>query len=100
MENAKKEEKFEIEIMNTKYILEKNYRNCFNIDDFTDVCTEYFKAFDYIVGDYSYDKLRLKGLYDSNNVNINHYNDIKVLDDYIHNYCSYGAKYFLLKKIK
>jgi hypothetical protein len=30
----------------------------------------------------------------------NKINDIKTLEDYIANYCSYGAKHFLIKKVK
>ena len=62
--------------------------------------TDYFDDYDYIFGDYSYEKMRLKGFYDSNNKKVKDINDIKYLDDYIRDYCSYGAKVFLLKKIK
>ena len=50
--------------------------------------------------DYAYDRLRLKGFNDKESKSYNKVNDIKKLDDYIENYCAYGAKYFLLKKIK
>ena len=32
--------------------------------------------------------------------NNNKINDIKYMDDYIKNYCSYGSKIFLLKKVR
>lgn len=100
MNSTEKDKKMEVEIKNTKYILEKNYRDCFDVDEFIDMYTEYFMPFDYIFGDYSYDKLRLKGFYNSDSIDFNDYNDINGLDDYINNYCAYGAKYFLLKKVK
>ena len=61
--------------------------------------TEYFADFDYIFGDFSYDKVRLKGYNDSTNKKANKINNIKGLEDYKKNYCSYGAKTFLLKKV-
>ena len=45
-------------------------------------------------------KVRLKGFNDSKNKNAKKINDIKYLDDYITNYCSLGAKVFLIKKLK
>ena len=60
--------------------------------------TDYFYDYDYIVGDYAYSKLRLKGFYDSNNKKSNKINDIKNLDKYLENNCAYGCKYFVLKK--
>ncbi len=82
------------------YELIKDNDNVFNYDEFLDKVTDYFEPFDYIFGDYSYDKLRLKGYYDSNNKKSNNINDIKTLNIYIKDYCAYGAKWFLLKKIK
>ena len=65
-----------------------------------EMITDYFDKFDYIFGDIAYDKLRLKGFCDSNNKDKTKINDIKFLEDYIENYCAYGCKWFLLKKIK
>ncbi len=61
--------------------------------------TDYFKDYDYIFGDISYDKIRLKGYYDSKNKKVKEINDIKYVEKYKLEYCSYGAKTFLLKKI-
>lgn len=90
----------EIVIHNQKYTLEKNEKEAFRLEEVSDRCTEYFTEFDYILGDYSYDKLRLKGFYDSDNKNVSKINDIAGLEDYILNYCAYGARHFLLKKVK
>ncbi len=85
-----------------EYDLVKNEHNAFNLEEIMEKCRDidYFEPFDYIFGDYAYDKLRLKGFYDKNNKKVSKINNIEGLDDYIKNYCSYGAKYFLLKKIK
>ena len=89
-----------ITINGINYEIIKNEQDCFDTSEIEEKITDYFDPYDYIFGDYAYEKVRLKGFYDSNNKNVNKINDIKNLDDYIKDYCSYGAKYFLLKKIR
>ena len=88
-----------IEFFNNKYEIVKGEKY-FDKELVDTLLTDYFEPYDYIFGDYAYDKLRLKGYYNSNNRNRNSINDIKDLDDYIKNYCAYGCHYFLLKKNK
>ena len=83
-----------------KFELVENYRECFVMEEFENLFTEYFYDFDYIVGDYAYSKLRLKGFYDSKNPKVKDINNIDNLQYYIDNYCAYGCKYFVLKCIK
>ena len=89
-----------IEINGIKYEIIRNDNNCVNKGELSEKITEYFDNYDYIFGDYSYEKVRLKGYNESTNKKANKINDIKNLDDYIANYCSYGARVFLLKKVK
>lgn len=89
-----------IEINGIKYEIIRNDNDCINKEELEEKVTEYFEPYDYIFGDYSYEKVRLKGYNDSTNKKATKINDIKYLDNYITNYCSYGAKVFLLKKVK
>ena len=89
-----------IDINGVSYELEKNDNNCFDLETVTEKVTDYFDDFDYIFGDYAYEKVRLKGYYESSNKKATDINNISNLDDYIKNYCSYGAKTFLIKKMK
>lgn len=89
-----------VEINGNNYKIIRNDSDCLNVDDLEDKLTDYFDGYDYILGDYAYDKVRLKGYYDSSNKKAKKINDIKYVDDYIMNYCSFGAKIFLLQKIK
>jgi uncharacterized protein YutD len=82
----------------TEYEVIENDRNAFDETEFKELYTDYFKDFDYIVGDYAYNKLRLKGFYDSKNKNVKPINNIKFLDKYIKEQCAYGCKYFVVKK--
>lgn len=88
-------------ILNEKnYIIQENYKNCFDLEELEKLFTDYFYSYDYILGDYSYGKLRLKGFYESNNKNANKINDIKILKKYLEDYCAVQCPYFLIKKEK
>ena len=81
-------------ILNEKeYEVVFNDKDCLNVEELKEKYTDYFEGFDY-------EKLRLKGFYESNNKKASKINDIKYLDDYKKNYCSYGARTFLIKKVK
>ncbi len=88
-----------IVINNINYELINDYREAFNQEELEEKWTDYFEAYTYVVGDYAYNKLRLKGFYDDNNPNVKKLNNIKYLDDYIKNNCAYGCKWFEIKKI-
>ena len=87
-----------ITVNNHNYEVIKDYKDSFNLEDLTEKLTDYFDDFDYVLGDYAYSKLRLKGFYDSENKKASKINDISGLDDYIKDYCAYDCGYFLLKK--
>ena len=89
-----------IKLEDKEYEVIKDYREALNKEELEEKYTDYFYEFDYIVGDYAYSKLRLKGFYDSNNPKCTKINNIKDLDNYIENNCAYGCKYFVLKKVK
>ncbi len=85
---------------NIQYEVIKDEHQVFDEAEVQEKCTDYFVPFDYILGDYAYEKLRLKGFYDDHHPQATKINAISGLDEYIQNYCAYGAKYFLLKKMK
>ncbi len=89
-------------INNNKYEIIKNYKDGFDYEEVKTKCaeTDYFDSYDYIVGDWSYGKLRLKGFCDKGNKLFKDINDINKVDDYIKNLCSYECKYFIIKKMK
>ena len=88
-----------LKVLDNDYELIENYRDCFEIEDLNSRITEDFLDYDYIVGDYAYSKLRLKGFYEDNNKKAKSYNKISKKDDYIKNNCAYDCKYFVIKKI-
>ena len=90
----------EYEFNKNKYELNKEKKDLFDYEKVKDLFTSYFDNFDYVLGDESYNKLRLKGFCDKKNKNYKKINSIENLDNYIENYCAYNCRYFLLKKIK
>lgn len=83
-----------------EYEIIRNDNDCLNKEVLQEKITDYFDPYDYIMGDFSYDKVRLKGYNDSSNKKATKINDIKYIDEYIKQYCSFGAKIFILKKLK
>lgn len=94
------EVKKEYEFNNNKYILEKDDDKAFDYEIVKELFTDYFDVFDYVFGDISYNKLRLKGFCEKTNKRYNKTNSISDLDKYIADYCAFNSKWFLLKKIK
>ena len=86
-------------LLDNNYIIIKGEEN-FDYKEVNTLFTDYFQDYDYILGDYSYGKIRLKGFYDSSNKKVKKLNDIKYLERYIKEYCSIGVNTFLLKKEK
>lgn len=81
-----------------EYELIENFNEGFDETEVIAKLTEYFDLYDYVVGDWSYGKLRLKGFCDKENKIYKNINDINTKDTYIKESCSYGCRYFVLKK--
>ncbi len=80
------------------YTLIKNYREGYDLEEVKKRFTEYFMLFDYIVGDWAYGKLRIKGFFKEENKNCKDFNSYKNADDYIKNNCAYDCRHFILEK--
>lgn len=87
-------------INNNKYVIDRDDYKVFDYDLVKDLMTDYFNDYDYVLGDITYNKLRLKGFCNSSNKKCNKINNISILDDYVNDYCAYNCKWFLLKKIE
>lgn len=85
-------------INDISYSIKKNENGALDDVDLNEKVTDYFTGFDYIVGDWAYGKLRLKGFNKKNNKNFNKINDVALVDSYIKDYCAYGCKWFMLEK--
>ena len=55
--------------------------------------------YDYIVGDWGYDQLRLKGFYEVDSRHASKDQTINTLMDYLNEYCNFGCAYFVLQRL-
>ncbi len=88
-----------VKLEDTEYELIENNKEGFSEVEVLNRYTDYFGDYDYILGDWSYGKLRLKGFCDKKNKIFNTINDFEKVQNYIKEHCAYGCKYFILKKI-
>ncbi len=88
----------DIKIEDNYYEIIENYKEGYNEDEFIKKCTDYFYEYDYIVGDWAYGKLRLKGFFDKSNKKCREINDFSNLDKYLSENCAFGCSYFVAKR--
>lgn len=73
-----------------------NHKEAFNLEAFNQRFSEWLLKYDYIVGDWGNEQLRLKGFYKDDKPVAN-YNKISHLEDYLKEYCAFGCAYFVLE---
>lgn len=88
-----------IELNGQTYELIENVKDGFQEEEFTERYSDILKKYDYIVGDWGYSQLRLKGFYHESHGKAPYDATIDLLEDYIYEYCNFGCAYFVLKKI-
>lgn len=82
------------------YKIIKNYKDSFEYKTVEEIWTDYFDDYDFILGDWSYGKLRLKGFCKKNNKKFKKYNDIDKVEDYIKMHCAFDCPHFILEKVE
>lgn len=89
-----------ITVQNQIFELIKEEKNGFNEEAFKERYSEILNKYDFIVGDWGYNQLRLRGFFDDQNQKATYDTKISTLEEYIFEYCNFGCAYFVLKKIK
>lgn len=82
------------------YKIVEDYREALDLDMLEERYSEFLEKYDYIVGDISYEKLRLRGFYEDRNKKVPIDMRISNLEDYLLEYCSFGCKYFVLERLE
>ncbi len=80
------------------YELLKDHKNGWNPEAFRDRYSEVLDRYDYIVGDWGYNQLRLKGFYRDKHPKATKDTAFSGMVDYINEYCNFGCAYFVLQK--
>lgn len=81
-----------------EYELVKDFRDGFKEEALLARYSDVLLKYDYILGDWGYGQLRLKGFFDDRNQKATYETKISTLQDYLYEYCNFGCAYFLLKK--
>lgn len=87
-----------IQIKSQLYRIAVNYREGFQLEAFENRYQDFFEKYDFIVGDWGYEQLRLRGFYQVNRRKVARDQTILFLDDYLKEYCNFGCQYFVLAK--
>ena len=80
------------------YKIVTDYREAFKEEAFQERYSEILNKYDYILGDWGYGQLRLKGFFDDKNQKATYDTKVSTLQDYLYEYCNFGCAYFILKK--
>lgn len=81
-----------------QYRLVRNYREGFDAERLGERFSEVLTRYDYIVGDWGYDQLRLKGFFREEDRKSLPEQRIDTLEDYLYEYCNFGCAYFVLER--
>ena len=79
-----------------EFELVDNYKEGFDVTAFNQRFSDILTKFDYIVGDWGNEQLRLRGFYKDDKANESE-EKISRLEDYLLEYCNYGCAYFVLE---
>lgn len=77
----------------------EDYRDCFDEELFATRYSDILDKYDYVVGDFGYDQLRLKGFYKDANKKAEISKRFSSIQDYILEYCNFGCPYFVLRHL-
>lgn len=81
------------------YSLVHEHKNGWNPEAFRERFSEVLERYDYVVGDWGYNQLRLRGFYRDQQPKTPKDSVISSLVDYINEYCNFGCAYFVLEKV-
>lgn len=81
-----------------RYELIVDHKNGWNPSAFRDRYSDVLERYDYIIGDWGYNQLRLKGFFRDQHPKGNKDSFISGLVDYINEYCNFGCAYFVIQR--
>ncbi|MFD2328384.1 YutD-like domain-containing protein [Cohnella sp. GCM10020058] len=84
---------------NNAYSVVHDHKNGWNPEAFRERFSEVLERYDYIVGDWGYSQLRLRGFFRDPQPKAPKESVISHLYEYIHEYCNFGCAYFVIEKL-
>ncbi|BAB07152.1 YutD family protein [Halalkalibacterium halodurans] len=89
-----------VRISNMQFEVIENVKDGWNEEAFVERYSDVLNKYDYIVGDWGYNQLRLRGFFDDQNKKSTYDKKISTLQDYLYEYCNFGCAYFVVKRVK
>lgn len=89
-----------VTVRGNRYEVIESGQNGWDEEQFKQRYSDILHKYDYIVGDWSYNQLRLRGFFEDTHPKARVDSKISALSEYIYEYCNFGCAYFVLKKIK
>ena len=87
-----------IHIGGRTFELVHEHKTAWNADAFRDRYSDVLERYDYIIGDWGYGQLRLKGFFRDNHPKATKDSSFYFMSDYVSEYCNFGCPYFVLQK--
>ncbi len=89
-----------IRIQGMQYEVVENIKDGWDEEAFKLRYSEVLNKYDYIVGDWGYNQLRLRGFFDDDHKKSTYDTKISTLHEYLFEYCNFGCPYFVIKRVK
>lgn len=86
-------------IGNRQYKLVADHRDGFDAEKLGERYSEVLARYDYIVGDWGYEQLRLKGFFAADDRKAQAEQRIDTLEDYLYEFCNFGCAYFVIQRV-
>ncbi|MGO4888921.1 YutD family protein [Anaerobacillus sp. MEB173] len=89
-----------IRVQGVSFEVVEDVKSAWNEEEFKARYSDVLNKYDYIVGDWGYSQLRLRGFFNDENRKSTYDTKISTLPEYIYEYCNFGCAYFVLRKVK
>ncbi|WP_096202532.1 YutD family protein [Bacillus sp. FJAT-45350] len=89
-----------VRVQGVQFEVVEDVKEAWNEEEFKARYSEVLNKYDYIVGDWGYEQLRLRGFFEDHNRKSTFDTKISTLPEYLYEYCNFGCAYFVLKKQK
>ncbi len=86
-------------IDNVNFELVEERGEAYNEEAIENRWSDILNRYDYVLGDWGYGQLRLKGFFIDENNKAVYDNKVSTIREYIHEFCNFGCPYFILKKV-
>lgn len=88
-----------IELNGKHYELMEDFREGYQEEVIKERFADILGKYDFIVGDWGYEQLRMRGFYHDRNSKVPIDSKISSVHDYLLEYCNFGCAYFVLRRV-